>query len=184
MSTSSAAPRRTPPPSAQETPAHASPAPEPGRGATLHALPSVAAAPAPAHAPRPTRAPDADAFFDAQPTPRSGLPDPEPLVTNLARCVVEILVGAREIEQLARWVTDDVYRHLVKRVVLSTRARAARGASAVRPSFSVGTVVISEPADGVVEAVVVMHGRVRSRAVAIRLEGLDRRWRATAINVL
>ncbi|ARC57394.1 hypothetical protein AS850_09935 [Frondihabitans sp. 762G35] len=172
MSTSSAAPRRTPLPSEQEPPAPRATALEPARGATLHALPGVAAPPG------------ADAFFDAQPTPRSGLPDPAPLVTNLARCVVEILVGAREIEQLARWVTDDVYRHLVKRVVLATRARAARGTSAVRPSFSVGTVVISEPADGVVEAVVVMHGRVRSRAVAIRLEGLDRRWRATAINVL
>jgi hypothetical protein len=36
----------------------------------------------------------------------------------------------------------------------------------------------------VVEAVVVVHNRARSRAVAIRLEGLDRRWRATAISVL
>jgi hypothetical protein len=36
----------------------------------------------------------------------------------------------------------------------------------------------------VVEAVVIVCGRARTRAVAIRLEGLDSRWRATAINVL
>jgi hypothetical protein len=41
-----------------------------------------------------------------------------------------------------------------------------------------------EPRDGVVEAVVIVRNRVRTRAVAIRLEGLDSRWRATAINVL
>ena len=41
-----------------------------------------------------------------------------------------------------------------------------------------------DPRDGVVEAVVIVTGRARTRAVAIRLEGLDERWRATAINVL
>lgn len=113
-----------------------------------------------------------------------GLPDPAPLATNLARCVFEILAGAREIEQVARWVTDDVYRHLLKRVVLATRARSARGESARRPSFSVGTVRVTEPGPGVAEAVVVIHGRARSRAVALRLESFGSRWRATAIHVL
>lgn len=117
------------------------------------------------------------------PTPPA-LPDPRPLVTNLARCVIEILAGARDIEQIARWVSDEVYRHLLKRVVLATRARSVRGTSAARPTFSVGAVRITEPDDGVVEAVVVMHGRARSRAVAIRLETINSRWRATAIHVL
>jgi hypothetical protein len=31
---------------------------------------------------------------------------------------------------------------------------------------------------------VMVHQRTRSRAVAIRLEGMDHRWRATAISVL
>ncbi|MCU1530156.1 MAG: 3-hydroxyacyl-CoA dehydrogenase [Frondihabitans sp.] len=128
--------------------------------------------------------PRPDPHFDRQPTPRSNLPDPAPLVTNLARCVVEILAGAREIEQIARWVTDDVYRHLLKRVVLAARARSARGSTTARPTFSVGSIRLTEPSDGVIEAVVIMHGRVRSRAVALRLEGLDRRWRATAVHVL
>jgi Family of unknown function (DUF6459) len=127
---------------------------------------------------------DADDFFGQQPASTSALPDPTPLLENLTRCVIEVLAGARDLEQLARWVTDDVYRHLLKRVVLSTRARRARGQRATRPSFTIASTNLCEPRDGVVEAVVVVRGRARTRAVAIRLEGLDQRWRATAINVL
>jgi hypothetical protein len=50
--------------------------------------------------------------------------------------------------------------------------------------FTLGRTIITEPADGVVEAVVIVHGRARSRSIAVRLEGIDRRWRATAIHVL
>lgn len=126
----------------------------------------------------------ADDFFDHQPTPTTALPDPRPLIENLTRCVIEILAGARELDQIARWLTDDVYRHLLKRVVLSSRARQAKGAQALRPTFAIGSVIVCEPRDGIVEATVVVRGRARVRAVALRLEGLDRRWRATAIHVL
>jgi len=125
-----------------------------------------------------------DDFFGQQPASTTALPDPRPLLVNLTRCVIEVLAGARDLEQIARWVTDDVYKHLLKRVVLSTRARRARGHPATRPSFTIGSTSICEPRDGVVEAVIVVRGRARTRAVAIRLEGLDNRWRATAINVL
>lgn len=125
-----------------------------------------------------------DDFFGHQPSSRSQLPDPEPLLINLTRCVIEVLAGARDLDQLARWVTDDVYKHLLKRVVLSARARAVTGRRAQRPSISIGHITISEPRDGVIEAVVIVHSKVRVRAVAVRLEGLDNRWRACAINVL
>jgi hypothetical protein len=49
---------------------------------------------------------------------------------------------------------------------------------------ALGRTIITEPSDGVVEAVVVIHGRARPRSVALRLEGLDHRWRATAVHVL
>lgn len=125
-----------------------------------------------------------DDFFGAQPALRADLPDPKPLLENLTRCVIEILAGARDLEQISRWVTDDVYRHLLKRVVLSSRARQAKGQPVRRPSFSLGAPMVCEPRDGVVEAVIIVRTRARTRAVAVRLEGLDRRWRATAINVL
>lgn len=125
-----------------------------------------------------------DEFFGHQPTARDSLPNAQPLLENLTRCVIEILAGARELEQISRWVNDDVYRNLLKRVVISARARQAKGQSASRPTFSIGSVSVCEPRDGVIEAVVIVRGRARTRAVALRLEGLDRRWRATAINVL
>jgi hypothetical protein len=127
---------------------------------------------------------DTEDFFGQQPASTRSLPDPQPLLENLTRCVIEILAGARDLEQIARWVSDDVYRVLLKRVVIAARARQVRDQAPGRPAFTLGSVRICEPRDGVVEAVVIVHNRARSRAVAIRLEGLDRRWRATAISVL
>ncbi|MCS5716569.1 Rv3235 family protein [Herbiconiux sp. CPCC 205763] len=112
------------------------------------------------------------------------LSDPKPLAESLARCVVEILSGTRDLDQISRWLSADVYAHLLKRVVLSTRARQARGEAPSRLTFTMGTTVLCEPQDGIVEAVVIVHGRARSRAVAIRLEALDARWRASAVHVL
>lgn len=123
-------------------------------------------------------------LFGPQLTSTAALPAPGPMLESLTRCVVEIIAGARDLDQIARWVSDDVYRGLLKRVVLGSRARQARGERPIRPAVTLGRPRIGEPADGVVEAVTVVHGRGRSRAVAIRLEGIDGRWRATAISVL
>jgi hypothetical protein len=125
-----------------------------------------------------------DDYFGPQRTSSRDLPDPKPLAENLARNVMEILAGARELEQISRWVTDDVYRHLVTRVHASTRARALKKIPVQRPVFTLGSTLVCEPADSVAEVVVVVHGRARSRSIAIRLEGLDGRWRAAAIHVL
>jgi hypothetical protein len=127
---------------------------------------------------------DDDEFFGRQPSRRSELPDPEPLLRSLTHCVIEVLAGARDLDQLARWVTDDVHRNLSKRVVLAARARRVKGQAPQRPAFTVGHVHLCEPADGVLEAVVMVHQKARARAVAIRLEGMDQRWRASAISVL
>ena len=127
---------------------------------------------------------DDEELFGRQPAGTRELPDPRPLLENLTRCVIEIIAGARDLEQIARWVDDGVYATLLKRVVVSAQARQAARRPAVRPVFTLGNVTLCEPRDGVVEAVVTVHGRARTRAVALRLEGLDRRWRATAIHVL
>ena len=125
-----------------------------------------------------------DDFFDQQPTATSALPDPQPMVENLARSVMEILAGCRDLDQISRWVTDDVYRNLLQRVHISRRARAVKKQTAVLPNFGLGRTIITHPVDGVVESVVIVHGKARTRSIAIRLEGLDGRWRATAIHVL
>jgi hypothetical protein len=98
--------------------------------------------------------------------------------------VLEVLAGTRELDQLIRWVTQDVYETLLKRVVLSARARVASGRRVHRPRLTVLRTITTHPVDSVVEAVVIVQTPVRIRAIAIRLEGLDNRWRASAISVL
>ncbi|KAA9130096.1 3-hydroxyacyl-CoA dehydrogenase [Microbacterium caowuchunii] len=140
----------------------------------------------PTHAQRVPRAdgrPSGD-FFGPQPTSAADLPDPLPLVRNLTGGVLEALAGVRDIDQFARWLTEEAYRALLVRVNLATRARSARGVRAARPVHTILSVHLSEPADGVVEAVVIVAGPARTRAVAIRLEGIDHRWRATSLALL
>lgn len=123
-------------------------------------------------------------YFAPQRTPTSGLPDPEPLLANLTIGVLEVLAGVREVDQLARWLGEDAFRALVTRANLSARARSARGITPARPVYRIVSTRSSSPADGVIEAVVVTANPARTRAVAIRLEGWDRRWRATSLAVL
>ena len=49
-----------------------------------------------------------DDEFARRPSGRAELPDPERVLQHLTHCVIEVLAGARDLEQLARWVTDDV----------------------------------------------------------------------------
>ena len=112
------------------------------------------------------------------------LPDPAETAQALALCVAEILTGARDVDSIARWITDDVQRHLHQRAAAAARARSASPHRNRRPSIRVGSVVVSRPRDGVAEASVVVHTRSHARAVAIRLEERAGRWRATAIGML
>jgi len=123
-------------------------------------------------------------LFERQRTSSTALPDPEPLVRNLTCGVLEVLAGVREVDQLARWLSEEAFRALVTRANLATRARSARGVPATRPVHAILSTRVASPADGVVEAVVVVAGPARTRAVAIRLEGWDRRWRATSLALL
>ena len=117
-------------------------------------------------------------YFAPQRTSATELPDPEQFRRNVA-------IGGLEVfEQLARWVTEDSFRKLVVRANLAARARSARGIPAKRPVHTILSVRHSAPADGVVEAVVVVSGPARTRALAMRLEGVDGRWRVTSLALL
>ena len=124
-------------------------------------------------------------FFDPQPTPRAELPDPKETIERLALVGCEILAGMRAVEQISRWVTDDVYRNLAERSIAARRARALAPDNA-RPGvhITVGLTVVSEPRDGIVEGVSLVRIGRRTRALCVRLEGLDRRWRASAFALL
>lgn len=123
-------------------------------------------------------------YFAPQPTSAADLPDPAPLLRSLTQGVLEVLAGVREVDQLARWFSEDAFRALVTRANLSARARSARGLAPARPGFRILSIHQSSPVDNAVEAVVVVAGPGRTRAVAVRLEGLDGRWRASSLAVL
>lgn len=126
---------------------------------------------------------DAEEFFDFQPCSSTDLPDPKPLIENLATGVIEILLGVREVQQIARWVTESTFDRLTERALRAKQARAAQLQRTV-PGFEISSVRVCHTADGVVEGAVVVRSAGRTRAVALRLEGLDGRWRATSISVL
>lgn len=123
-------------------------------------------------------------YFAPQPTSAAELPDPVPLLRSLTQGALEVLAGVREVDQLARWFSEEAFRALVTRANLSARARSARNQAPTRPSFQILSIRESAPADNAIEAVVVVAGPGRTRAVAIRLEGFDGRWRASSLAIL
>ncbi|GAA1689500.1 hypothetical protein GCM10009808_02990 [Microbacterium sediminicola] len=126
----------------------------------------------------------ANRYFAPQPTSTSDLPDPDVFLRNIARGVMEVFAGVRDVDQLARWLAEDAYRKLVTRSNLAARARSARGQAPQRPVHTIIAVHHSSPRDGVVEGVVVVRGPARTRAIAMRLEGTDGRWRTTSLALL
>src|SRR5690606_7944202 len=89
--------------------------------------------------------------FAPQPTSSAELPDPLPLLRSLTQGALEVLAGVREVEQLARWFTEEAYAALVTRANLSARARSARRVAPTRPVYRILSTRCSAPADGVVE---------------------------------
>ena len=110
--------------------------------------------------------------------------DPSLLLQYLAPAVIEVLAGVRDLDQISRWICDEVFLQMRTHVAKSASARAQRGKLTMRPSGDLGKMTFFSPARGVIEAVVVVHLANRARAVAIRLEAFHGRWRAASVAVL
>lgn len=133
--------------------------------------------------------PAADAWAGPQPTSPDRLPDPREVAGAVVQAVVEVLAGTRPAGQLVRWLSADVYAALQRRAALAARLRRPPTSALARQEPApvrravVRSVHTTEPVPGVVEASAVVVDRGRVRAVALRLEGLDGRWRATALEM-
>ncbi len=139
--------------------------------------------------PTPDPVPDRSIGRDAsgtwvQPANAQHRPDTEPLLRALALRAVEVIAGARPLEHLARWVTDDVYAHLSLRATIAARARAITGVTAERPRLWIDHVQIWPTESGGVDAVIVVYDKRRAHAVSMQLQGFDQRWRATVLVVM
>lgn len=135
---------------------------------------------APAAPPAPDPDPTAWMVEDEAPSapgnPRE-LQDPRRWTAMLAQAVVEVLGGRRPATQLIRWLDLEVYERVRRSAAAGVRPR---GGVPVR----VRRVRVSTSPDGWVEAVAVVDDGTRCRAMALRLEALQRRWLCTSLDIV
>lgn len=107
------------------------------------------------------------------------------LARSIAQAAVEVLAGTRPAQQLSRTLDPGCFSALQHRAAL-TRAHAANapgGQSRLHRSPMVRSVRVCAVNDGVYEASLVVSEELRSRAVAMRLEGINGTWRVTALEI-
>ena len=110
-----------------------------------------------------------DADMGVRRTATAQLPPAGKAGSMLARALVEVLCGQRPVPQLRVHCAPEVFAGLQTRP-------AVRGALG-----HLLTVRVSEPADGVAEVAAVFRRGERVRALAFRIQGVDGRWRITAL---
>ena len=123
-------------------------------------------------------------FFGQQYDRTEDLPDPTNSLQAVATGVVEVIAGTRQVDQLARFLTEEVYQRLSLRAKMAREDRESKGIKARYQTFRIQRIAQESPRDGVIESVVVVNSAHRTRAVTIRLEGINHRWRATSVSVL
>lgn len=114
----------------------------------------------------------------------AALPDPEPILQAIATSVVEVISGVRSVDQIAALVSAQVYDRLRQKVSQRAQLDAKSARPKLAPKFAVRKVHQESPRPGIIESVVLLSSAVRTRAVTIRLEPINKRWRATDISIL
>jgi hypothetical protein len=137
--------------------------------------------PAPAPGPRPRLdqpARDAGDGADFGPvlSRRSDLPDAQAAGRRLVTLTLEAFAGRRPIGQLQSLVSPPLFSSL-------TAGRRPRWCTEGTAPLLISSVRVCEPVDGVAEVSAVARRSGRAHAVAARLEGIDGRWRCTALQI-
>jgi hypothetical protein len=142
-------------------------------------LPGISA-PRPAHRPGPRprtdHGPARPDDFGPSWSVRADLPDPRDAGRRLITCTLEALAGRRPIIQLQPMTTMGVFTAL-------SGGRRPRWCAEGTSPLLIGQVHVCEPVDGVAEVSAVARRNGRAHAVAARLEGIDGRWRCTALQI-
>jgi hypothetical protein len=113
-----------------------------------------------------------EADIGVRKTASEHLPPAHRAASVLARALVEVLSGQRPLAQLRVHCAPEIYAGLGNRA-------AAR--QLALPHLL--TVRVCEPADGVAEVSVAYRRADRVKALAFRIEGVDGRWRITALQL-
>lgn len=112
-----------------------------------------------------------DCEMGVRATPTAALPPALDAGTALVRGLLEALSGRRTLAQLRIHCAPDVFAGLI------------RLGSLRDPHLHLLTVWACEPADGVAEISAAFRCGARTRALALRLEGIDGRWRITVLHL-
>ena len=107
---------------------------------------------------------------------RSELPDPRVAGRRLITLTLEALAGRRPLAQVQSITSAGVFTAL-------SGGRRPGWCTASNSPLLVGRVHLSEPVDGVAEISAVARRDGRAHAVAARIEGIDGRWRCTALQI-
>lgn len=107
---------------------------------------------------------------------RSELPDARLAGRRLITLTLEAMAGRRPLAQLQSMTSAGVF------AALSGGRRPTWCAGGTAP-LVVGPVHVCEPVDGVAEVSAIARRAGRAHAVAARLEGIDGRWRCTALQI-
>jgi hypothetical protein len=136
------------------------------------------APPRPPHrpGPRPRDRHQRGADFGPTWSSRTDLPDPALAGRRVLLLALEGLAGLRSLAQVQPLTAPGLYARL------TGGRRPAWCASGTAPVL-LGPVHLCEPVDGVAEISAVARRSGRAHAVAARLEGLDGRWRCTALQI-
>ena len=115
---------------------------------------------------------DYDPEFAPEPTSASELPDIHELTRRFIHNVVEIWAGKRSAQQVQTLCHYKVFAQLSRKSGSMTEVGRVR------------KIRITEPLDGISESTVTVRFGDRLRVVAIRFEGLDKKWLCTALNLI
>ncbi|MGY1604156.1 Rv3235 family protein [Geodermatophilus sp. SYSU D00815] len=107
---------------------------------------------------------------------RADLPDLRQSGRRLLVTALEALAGRRPMSQLRPLISHGVWTAL-------SRGHRPRWCTVGTAPLVLGPVHVCEPVDGVAEISAVARRGGRAHALAARLEGIDGRWRCTALQI-
>jgi hypothetical protein len=119
---------------------------------------------------------DQDTWLASERTPSSLLPPPAGFARVLVQALLEVRAGVRPLQQLRRDTTQEVYSSL--RLTLAARGQQDRGST----RCLIRSLHVQQRAEGVAEVCATVRQGTRFSAFALRLEGMDGRWRCTELS--
>jgi len=103
----------------------------------------------------------------------------------IAPAIIEVIEGARSVTQLGGLINEDVYQTLRRRAIEYASARRERGQQPAQfPKVTVTNIHQESQRPGLIDSIVLLRIKNRTRAMTVRMEHRIGRWLATAITVL